>query len=219
MRTTRVSSLLLASSVCAYSLFASEAWAAELPALPPLHTTLHELIDWLSRIPPWALVVAGAVALALLAYLFGLLRGRHTKATPASSVFGERSRQELTLEAGDFDVFQGLVEDLNAIWRAHDIEAISQVASTDMAARLTARLQAQLTHDKGWAVHELQVLRSELVDAWHEGALDHAQMNLRLSTLESAPDEIPRRFVSREIWTFERPRGGNWRIAGVRPVE
>lgn len=216
----KVSSLVLALSVLASRWLVSEAWAAERPALPPLQMVGHSLADWLSRVPPWALVIAGAVILALLAYLFRARIDREKKsAARSSSVFGERSRQELTLEATDFEVFQGLVEDLNAIWHAHDIDALAQVASADMAARLTARLQAQLAHDKGWAVHELQVLRSDLVDAWHEGALDHAQMNLRLSTLESAPDEIPRRFVSREIWTFERPLGGNWRIAGVRPVE
>jgi len=205
--------LLLASPFAA-----SRARAAEVQSLPSLHVVEHKLIEWFSRVPPWGLVVAGAVVLAFIAYLFRP-RGDREQKRRSSSVFGERSRQELTLETADFEVFQGLVEDLNAIWHAHDIGALSQVASTDMAARLTARLQAQLAHDKGWTVHELQVLRSDLVEAWHEGALDHAQMNLRLSTLESSPEETPRRFVSREIWTFERPRGGNWRIAGVRPVE
>ena len=96
---------------------------------------------------------------------------------------------------------------------------LNQEMVAEITREVVARLQAQLSQDKGWTVHELQIQRSELIDAWQEGALDHAQMNLRLSTLESAPDEIPRRFVSREIWTFERPLGGNWRIAGVRPVE
>ena len=187
---------------------------------PPRVSLEHRLVDWIAQIPPWVLVIAGAIVLATIAYLLRPRDRREANSFErASSVFGSGVRQEITLSPADLEIFQGLVEDLNAIWHARDLEALNQVASADMAARLTARLQAQLAHDKGWMVHELQVLRSELVEAWYEGGLDHALLNLRLSTLESAPEETPRRFVSREIWSFERPRDGNWRITGVRPVE
>ena len=200
-------------------LLATPAWAADTPMVGELRAIKHKLVNLLVTIPPGAWIIAGAVVVALVAFAYGVLRKREPADEQTSSVFGQRGRQELPLSPTDFETFQGLVEDLNAIWRAQDINALSQVASADMATRLSARLQSQLAQDKGWTVHELQVLRSELVDAWREGSLDHAQMNLRLSTLESAPEETPRRFVSREIWSFERTQGGNWLIAGVCPVE
>ena len=64
MRMIKVSSLVLALSVLASRWLVSEAWAAERPALPPLQMVGHSLADWLSRVPPWALVIAGCLLFA-----------------------------------------------------------------------------------------------------------------------------------------------------------
>lgn len=218
-------------------LSAAPAWAAENPLLTQARALQARLQSYWAQVPHGPALIAGAIVLALVIVLIKTLLTRrpvppanppsaysHTdyvdpsgqRTPPAAAV---RGRQQLNLTQADLDSFTALALELNEIWRAQDTAGLSRVATPEMAGKLAQRLQTQIEQNKGWTVHELQVIRSDLTEAWREGTLDHAQVNMRLSTLESAASETPRRFVSRELWSFERPRGEPWRIAGVHSVE
>ncbi len=199
----------------------TEAWAASAPGQTPTAGTgvpLHGL----DHFPGTAWIVAAVAILlvALYVYFRPRLFRRPGDDEQDNSVFAGRTRQALQITGADAAAFEALIQNLNDCWRANDIDALSLLATPSMATRLAARLQTQLSHDKNWYVHELQLLRSDLIAAWREDDIEHAQMNLRLSTLESnGSGETPRRYVSREIWNFERAGGQHWRIAGVRSVD
>jgi len=167
---------------------------------------------------PWGWIVAGGLAILLFGAYFirQMMLSGGVHPAPAMPL----ARQPIELTTIDYESFELLVHDLNEIWRAQDRDALYQIATAGMAGRLASRFDAQQSHDKNWMVHELSLVRGDLVQAWHEADRDVAQMNLGISTLESDGTEAAlRRFVSREIWSFERALGGRWLIAGVRGVE
>jgi predicted lipid-binding transport protein (Tim44 family) len=176
------------------------------------------LVHYYHLVPEGAWIAAAAILIVLVVFL--LLRGLGESAPTSVAAEGPRC-QELILTAADFERFQLLAQALNHIWRTEDVESLSQIATDEMAARLADRRRAASAAPtpSNWMVHELQVLKSDTLHAWREDSGDVAQVNLRLSTLESSGEETPRRFVSREVWSFVRPRGGAWLISGVRPVE
>ena len=176
----------------------------------------------LDRIPDSAwIVVAGAILLVALVLFW---RHRHNRAALAAPL-ATPEPPPVEISASDFNDFEALIQELNDCWRSRDAQILSRIATPRMATRLNSQLQALLAQDPpsadgAWQVHELSLLRGDLIAAWHKDGVEHAQMNLRLSTLESSGHgETPRRYVSREIWNFERTHGQHWRIAGVRSVD
>ena len=162
---------------------------------------------------PWLWLIAAVAGVALVYYL---MRRRRSGAPPLDT---ER-REPLTLANSDFEAFEVLVHDLNEIWRARDVDALDRIATHAMAARLGGKLAAVPEGGGGSVVYELALLRGEVVRAWRDENSDHAQINMRISSLEAARFETEaRRFVSSEVWSFDRSADGKWRIAGVKGAE
>jgi predicted lipid-binding transport protein (Tim44 family) len=194
----------------------------------PMVASTPEHVPWLS-IPgldavwpgfsvPNAVWIAAAVAILLLALV---VYSRRSRRPAESGMPNPHGHAALQLHGVDFEAFETLVQDLSDLWHSHDSRSLAHIATPKMAQTLTRQMQALEQHGgSGTIVHEVMVQRGELIAAWSEHGVEHAQMNLRISSLEARGHDAPqRRYISREIWNFERSGGHKWRIAGVRLVD
>lgn len=195
-------------------------------AAVPVMAQTNSLAATSAHIPRAAWIAAALLATGLLAYF--AWRSLHVPQAAAphrqpepvvAAPLAARMRVPLELTAGDLEIFENLVHELNECWRSQNPEAFTAVATDAMAGKLARQLSAHQASAKNWQVYEIQVTRGELMQAWRDQRTEHAQMNMRLSTLESGDGEEPRQFVSRELWSFEREPGGRWRIAAVQSAE
>ena len=151
----------------------------------------------------WPWLIAALAGVALIYYL------TRRRASANRAAADTERREPLTLANSDFEAFEVLVHDLNEIWRARDVDALGRIATHAMAARLGGKLAAVPEGGGGSVVYELALLRGEVVRAWRDDRSDHAQINMRISSLEAARGEAEaRRFVSSEVWSFERSADG-----------
>ena len=68
-----------------------------------------------------------------------------------------------------------------------------------------------------------KLLQGDLAEAWREGETDYASVAMRYSLVDTYLDRASGRVVEggqpeevTEVWTFLRPRGGNWELSAIQ---
>ena len=67
-------------------------------------------------------------------------------------------------------------------------------------------------------------MQGDLAEAWREGDSDFASVAMRYSLVDKSLDRNSGRLVEgseqpneiTEVWTFLRPRGGNWELSAIQ---
>ena len=69
-----------------------------------------------------------------------------------------------------------------------------------------------------------RLLQGDLAEAWREGDSDYATVAMRFSIVDRTVDRASGRLVEgseqpvevTEVWTFVRPRGGDWVLSAIQ---
>jgi len=69
-----------------------------------------------------------------------------------------------------------------------------------------------------------KLLQGDLAEAWREGDTDYATVAMRYSLADTTVERTTGRLVEggeqpeqvTEVWTFLRPRGGNWILSAIQ---
>ncbi len=133
--------------------------------------------------------------------------------------------QPLNLVAEDFGVFeQRLHQVLDAYSRA-DNAALAQVATAEMAGYFAEDLAEDARNGVADVSRDVKLVQGDLSEAWREGMDEYATVAMRFSVINTISDratgrvieghpDIPREVT--EIWTFLRPRGGEWKLSAIQ---
>ena len=73
-------------------------------------------------------------------------------------------------------------------------------------------------------VTDTKLLQGDLAEAWREGDTEYASVAMRFSMVDRYVDIQSGRLVggsdqpveATEVWTFVRPRGGNWILSAIQ---
>ncbi len=73
-------------------------------------------------------------------------------------------------------------------------------------------------------ISDVKLLQGDLAEAWREGDTDYASVAMRYSLVDKTVDRATGRLVEgseqpnevTEVWTFVRPRGGNWELSAIQ---
>ena len=126
---------------------------------------------------------------------------------------------------GDFQGFEQVLKGVNAAWSVRDMAAMNRLATPEMVGYFNddyAALDA-----RGWRneTRDLNFDQGDLSEAWHEAGQDYATVAMKFSMIdvtrrisdnavvEGDPNS---RTTTTEIWTFVRPRGGNWQLSAIQ---
>jgi predicted lipid-binding transport protein (Tim44 family) len=130
----------------------------------------------------------------------------------------------LEILPADYEAFERLLSEIQAAWTNEDIAKLRTLATPEMVSYLTEDLEGHRSRNEVNRVSGTKLLQGDLAEAWREGNDDYATVALRFSMVDRTLDRTTGRLVSgseqpvevTEVWTFLRPRGGNWELSAIQ---
>jgi predicted lipid-binding transport protein (Tim44 family) len=133
--------------------------------------------------------------------------------------------QPIQLVGEDFGVFEQRLQGVMEAYSRQDNAALARITTAEMAGYLAEDLAEDARNGVVDASRDVKLVQGDLSEAWREGTDDYATVAMRFSVLNTVTDkasgrvveghaEIPREVT--EIWTFIRPRGGEWLLSAIQ---
>ena len=130
----------------------------------------------------------------------------------------------LEIQPADYEAFERLLSEIQAAWTNEDIAKLRTLATPEMVTYLSEDLEGHRSRNEVNRVSGTKLLQGDLAEAWREGNDDYATVALRFSMVDKTLDRATGRLVGgseqpvevTEVWTFLRPRGGNWELSAIQ---
>ena len=130
----------------------------------------------------------------------------------------------LEILPADYEAFERLLGDIQAAWSNEDVAKLHTMATPEMVSYFTKDLEANRARNVVNKVSATKLLQGDLAEAWREGDTDFASVAMRFSLIDKTVDRASGRLVEgseqpsevTEVWTFLRPRGGNWELSAIQ---
>jgi predicted lipid-binding transport protein (Tim44 family) len=159
------------------------------------------------------------------AYAGGVSPGASSNFRSAAGGFGLGSGSApLEILPADYEAFERLLSDIQAAWSNEDVAKLHTLATPEMVSYFTNDLEANRARNVVNKVSGTRLLQGDLAEAWREGETDFASVAMRFSMVDKTVDRTTGRLVegseqpseATEVWTFLRPRGGNWELSAIQ---
>ena len=130
----------------------------------------------------------------------------------------------LEILPADYEAFERLLSEIQAAWSNEDVGKLRTLATPEMVTYLNEDLEGHRSRNEVNRVSGTKLLQGDLAEAWREGNDDFATVALRFSMVDKTLDRTTGRLVGgseqpvevTEVWTFLRPRGGNWELSAIQ---
>jgi predicted lipid-binding transport protein (Tim44 family) len=137
--------------------------------------------------------------------------------------FGSASTP-LQIQPADYEAFEQLLGETQAAWSDEDMARLSRLATPEMVAFFERDMADNRARNQINKVSGTKLLQGDLSEAWREGDTDYASVAMRFSMVDRMLDRSSGRMVGGseqpqeavEVWTFARPRGGNWMLSAIQ---
>jgi predicted lipid-binding transport protein (Tim44 family) len=136
---------------------------------------------------------------------------------------GSGSTQVQILPA-DYETFERLLGETQDAYSNEDVTRLGTLATPEMVSYFARDLQENKSRNVVNKVAGTKLLQGDLAEAWREGETDYASVAMRYSLVDTYVDRTSGRVVEgngqpeevTEVWTFLRPRGGNWELSAIQ---
>lgn len=136
------------------------------------------------------------------------------------------NRAALEIGPDDYQAFERLLGDIQAAWSNEDLNTLQRLATPEMASYFGRDLQANAARGVVNKISGVKLLQGDLAEAWREGDADYATVAMRFGLVDKTVERASGRVVEgsdqptevTEVWTFLRPRGGNWELSAIQQV-
>ena len=130
----------------------------------------------------------------------------------------------LEILPADYEVFERLLTEIQAAWSNEDTAQLHKLATPEMVAYFARDLETNRAQNQINKVSGTKLLQGDLAEAWREGDADYASVAMRFSMIDRMLDRATSRLVggsearteATEVWTFMRPRAGNWVLSAIQ---
>ena len=130
----------------------------------------------------------------------------------------------LQILPADYEAFEQLLGETQAAWSNEDVNRLRNVATPEMVSYFSRDLDQNRSRNVVNKVSGTKLLQGDLAEAWREGDTDYASVAMRYSLVDTYLDRASGRVVEgngqpeevTEVWTFLRPRGGNWILSAIQ---
>jgi predicted lipid-binding transport protein (Tim44 family) len=122
----------------------------------------------------------------------------------------------------DYEAFERLLGEIQAAWSNEDVARLHTLATPEMVSYFTRDLEQNKARNVINKVSGTKLLQGDLAEAWREGDTDYASVAMRYSLVDKTVDRATGQLVEdgptdvTEVWTFMRPRGGNWELSAIQ---
>ena len=130
----------------------------------------------------------------------------------------------LQIQPADYEAFERLLGETQAAWSDEDMARLSRLATPEMVAFFERDMADNRARNQINKVSGTKLLQGDLSEAWREGDTDYASVAMRFSMVDRTLDRATGRLVGGsdqpqeavEVWTFIRPRGGDWMLSAIQ---
>jgi predicted lipid-binding transport protein (Tim44 family) len=130
----------------------------------------------------------------------------------------------LQIQPADYEAFERLLVDIQAAYSSEDMGKLRTLVTPEMATFFNEDMQQNRQRGQVNRVSGTKLLQGDLAEAWREGDSDYASVAMRFSMVDRYVDIASGRLISgseqpvevTEVWTFVRPRGGNWELSAIQ---
>jgi predicted lipid-binding transport protein (Tim44 family) len=130
----------------------------------------------------------------------------------------------LQIAPADYESFERLLVDIQTAYSNEDMNKLRTLATPEMATFFNEDMQQNRQRGQINKVSDTKLLQGDLAEAWREGDTDYASVAMRFSMIDRYVDTNSGRLVGgsdqpvevTEVWTFVRPRGGNWILSAIQ---
>jgi predicted lipid-binding transport protein (Tim44 family) len=153
----------------------------------------------------------------------GLGAGQASNASFGGFGFGSGSAP-LEIQPADYEAFERLLGEIQAAWSNEDIGRMRTLATPEMVAYFERDLEQNRARNRINKTSGTKLLQGDLAEAWREGDTDFASVAMRFSLIDRTLDRTTGQLVEgseqpteiTEVWTFLRPRAGNWELSAIQ---
>lgn len=137
---------------------------------------------------------------------------------------GGQAGRPIQISQADFQAFGQLLQSIQAAWSAHDLNALRNLASPEMASYFSEQLSEQTSRGVRNIVSDVRLDQGDLSEAWAENGREYATVAMRFSMVDVTRDAAGHvvdghpgeRISATEIWTFLRAPGGHWILSAIQ---
>lgn len=130
----------------------------------------------------------------------------------------------VTITPADYHAFEENLHGVQAAWSAHDLGALRQLASPEMASYFAEQMAEQKSAGVVNTVTDVHLEQGDLSEAWAETGREYATVAMRFSMIDVTRDgagrvvdgDPVRRTQATEFWTFLRAPGGRWILSAIQ---
>ena len=130
----------------------------------------------------------------------------------------------LEILPADYETFERLLGEIQAAWSNEDVAKLHTLATPETVSYFTRDLEQNRARNVVNKVSDVKLLQGDLAEAWREGDTDYASVAMRYSLVDKTLERGSGRLVEggeqpeevTEVWTFVRPRGGNWELSAIQ---
>jgi predicted lipid-binding transport protein (Tim44 family) len=130
----------------------------------------------------------------------------------------------LQVQPADYEAFEKLLVDTQTAYSNEDVNRLSTLATPEMVKYFTDDMRQNRSQGEINKVSDTKLLQGDLSEAWREGDNEYASVAMRFSMIDRYVDVNSGRLVggseqpveATEVWTFVRPRGGNWMLSAIQ---
>jgi predicted lipid-binding transport protein (Tim44 family) len=124
----------------------------------------------------------------------------------------------------DYEAFERLLGEIQEAWSNEDIARLRTLQTPEMVSYSSRDLEQNKANNDINKVSGTKLLQGDLSEAWREGDTDYASVAMRYSVVDKTLDRNTGRLIEgsdqptevTEVWTFTRPRGGNWILSAIQ---
>jgi len=151
-------------------------------------------------------------------------RGGAPQPGPMGGSAGPAGPPPIQITEQDYQVFERLLQNVQAAWSRHDLNALSTMATPEMLSYFSEQLSGQASQGARNEVSDVRLLQGDLAQAWREGNRDYATVAMRFSMIDVTRDTSGRvvdgslleHVTATELWTFVRSSGGQWILSAIQ---
>ncbi|KAA0587990.1 putative lipid-binding transport protein (Tim44 family) [Azospirillum lipoferum] len=136
-----------------------------------------------------------------------------------------QAADEIGIQPADFESFERLLVTVQTAYGREDANALRAATTPEMFSYFSDDLAENRNRGVINKVSDVRLLQGDLAEGWREGAQDYATVAMRFSLIDVTEDRTSGRVIegnasqpteATELWTFVRPRGGQWQLSAIQ---
>lgn len=132
---------------------------------------------------------------------------------------------ELGIGIEDLEIFGSMLSRVQAAFSQENYTALRALTTPEIMGYLSEELATNATNGVRNEVSDVTLLQGDLAESWREGQVEYATVAMRYSAVDFTRNRSSGKVVegdaevaseSTELWTFTRPRGGEWLLSAIQ---